>query len=349
VTVGSNPADQEKQRQQAMMLDRRAILAAGLFAGLAATGAASQTPPPIASKGLPPGLPQPSETIDLWPGGAPGAPAKALVETVDERSTDTLVTDRAVWGISRPRLIVFRPDRPNGAAVLLTPGGGYRWVVVDKEGYEMARWLTARGLTAFVLFYRLPGEGWSTGPNTPLADAQRAMRLIRHRARDFAIDPERVAAMGFSAGGHVCADLATRFAASVYAPVDAADQLSARPVCAAPIYPVVSMDPAIAHAGSRALLLGPSPTTALEAAHSPDRNVPADAPPHFLLHAEDDDAVPIENSLRLHAALKARRIRVEAHFFEHGGHGFGLRKAIGKPVETWPDLWRAWARTTDLG
>jgi acetyl esterase/lipase len=349
VTVGSNPADQEEQRRQAVMLDRRAILAAGLFAGLAATGAASQTPPPIASKRLPPGLPQPSETIDLWPGGAPGAPAKALVETVDERSTDTLVTDRAVWGISRPRLVVFRPDRPNGAAVLLTPGGGYRWVVVDKEGYEMARWLAARGFTAFVLFYRLPGEGWSSGPNTPLADAQRAMRLIRHRARDFAIDPERVAAMGFSAGGHVCADLATRFAASVYAPVDAADRLSARPVCAAPIYPVVSMAPAIAHAGSRALLLGPSPTAALEAAHSPDRNVPADAPPHFLLHAEDDDAVPIENSLRLHAALKARRIRVEAHFFEHGGHGFGLRKAIGKPVEAWPDLWRAWARTTDLG
>lgn len=333
-----------------MRSDRRSILGAGLAAcALGWTRASAQTPPPIAESGLPPGLPQPSETIDLWPKGAPGLPAKALVETVNERSTDTLVTDRAVFGITRPRMAVFRPDRPNGAAVLLTPGGGYRWVVVDKEGYEMARWLAARGFTAFVLFYRLPGEGWVNGPDVALADAQRAMRLIRHRARDFAIDPERVGAMGFSAGGHVCADLAVRFAAKVYDPVDAADPLSAKPVCAAPIYPVISMDPAIAHAGSRTLLLGPDPTPALEAAHSPDRLVPTDAPPFFLLHAEDDDAVPVANTLRLHAALADKGIRREMHLFEHGGHGFGLRKAVGKPVESWPELWRNWARTTGLG
>lgn len=331
-----------------MTIDRRSLIAAGLVAGLA-NRAGAQTPPPVSLKGQPPGLPQPSETIDLWPAGAPGAPTKALVETVDERSTDSLVTDRAVYGISRPRMAVFRPDRPNGATVLITPGGGYRWVVVDKEGYEMARWLTARGFTAFVLFYRLPGEDWASGPDTPLADAQRAMRLIRHRARDFAIDPEQVAAMGFSAGGHVCADLAARFAARVYDPVDAADKLSAKPHSAAPCYPVVSMDAAIAHPGSRALLLGPNPSPEREAAHSPDRNVPADAPPHFLLHAEDDEVVPVDNTLRLHAALRVRKVPVEMHLFANGGHGFGLRKAIGKPVEAWPDLWRAWARTVGLG
>lgn len=246
-------------------------------------------------------------------------------------------------------MAVFRPDRPNGAAVLLMPGGGYRWVVVDKEGYEMGRWLAARGFTAFVLFYRLPGEGWAAGPDVALSDAQRAMRLIRYRARASAIEPERVAAMGFSAGGHLCADLATRFATATYAPVDAADGLSARPVCAAPIYPVVSMDPAVAHAGSRALLLGPDPSAEHERAHSPDRNVPADAPPFFLLHAEDDDAVPAENTVRLRAALKARGVRVETHLFGHGGHGFGLRKTVGKPVEAWPDLWRNWARGAGLG
>ena len=332
-----------------MGLDRRSLIAAGLALGVTAR-AGAQTPPPVATgKAQPPGLPQPVETIDLWPKGAPGPPSKPLTETVDERSTDALVTDRAVYGISRPRMAVFRPDRPNGAAVLLTPGGGYRWVVVDKEGYEMARWLAARGFTAFVLFYRLPGEGWAAGADVALADAQRAMRLIRHRARDFSLDPERVAAMGFSAGGHVCADLAARFAALVYEPVDAADRLSAKPVCVAPVYPVVSMDPAIAHPGSRALLLGANPTAEIEASHSPDRNVPADAPPHFLLHAEDDDVVPVENTLRLHAALKARKARVELHLFEHGGHGFGLRKAVGKPVEAWAELWRNWARTTGLG
>lgn len=331
-----------------MEFDRRRLIAAGLAAGVVSP-ALAQTPPPAAGKALPPGLPQPVETIDLWPGGAPGMPARPPVETVDERSTDPLVSDRAVHGIARPRMAVFRPDRPNGAAVMITPGGGYRWVVVDKEGYEMARWLTARGFTAFVLFYRLPGEGWAAGPDVALSDAQRAMRLVRHRARDFAIDPERIAAMGFSAGGHVCADLAVRFAVPTYAAVDAADRLSARPFCAAPLYPVVSMDPGIAHPGSREKLLGASPTPAAEAAHSPDRNVGADAPPHFLLHAEDDDVVPVDNTLRLHAALRARKVPVEMHLFANGGHGFGLRKAVGKPVEAWPELWRAWARTVGLG
>ena len=329
-------------------LDRRSLIAAGLALGIAGR-AGAQTLPPAASQPVPPGLPDPVETIDLWPTGAPSAPAQPLAETVNERSTDPLVSDRAVYGISRPRMAVFRPDRPNGAAVLIMPGGGYKWVVVDKEGYEMARWLAARGFTAFVLFYRLPGEGWASGPDTPLADAQRAMRLIRHRARDFALQSDRVAAMGFSAGGHVCASLSTRFAAAVYRPVDAADRLSARPFCAAPIYPVVSMDPAIAHPGSRQLLLGPAPSAEQEAAYSPDRTVPADAPPHFLLHAEDDDAVPVENTLRLRAALKARGIRVETHLFTPGGHVFGLRTALGKRVVVWPYLWRAWARTTGLG
>jgi acetyl esterase/lipase len=328
----------------------RRTLIAGSFAAAALAPAITetaraQTPPPTAGRALPPGLPQPTETIDLWPKGPPAKLKAPLTETVNERSTDALVTDRAVFGVTRPRLAVFRPDRPNGAAVMITPGGGYKWIVVDKEGYEMARWLTARGFTAFVLFYRLPGEGWSSGPDTSLADAQRAMRLIRYRARDFAIDPERVAAMGFSAGGHLCADLAGRFAAEVYRAQDVADTLSAKPFCAAPIYPVVSMDPAIAHAGSRDLLLGPSPTAALEAAHSPDRTVPADAPPHFLVHAEDDNVVPVENTVRLRAALKARNIPLEMHLFANGGHGFGLRRAMGKPVEAWPDLWRAWART----
>ncbi|MCR2833163.1 alpha/beta hydrolase [Parerythrobacter lacustris] len=333
-----------------MRSDRRAILGAGLFATLfGASLGRAQTAPPMAKGASPPGLPQPVETIDLWPQGAPGMPATPPAEQVTERSEDALVTDRAVLGITKPRMAVFQPDRPNGAAVLLIPGGGYRHVVVDKEGYEMARWLTARGFTAFVLFYRLPYDGWAAGSDLCLSDAQRSMRLIRHRHAEFAIDPERVAAMGFSAGGHLCADLATRFAARTYTPVDAADSLSAKPVCAAPIYPVVSMTLPDAHPGSRERLLGANPTPAMEAAHSPDRNVPGDAPPFFILHAEDDDVVPVQNSLLLRAALKAKAIRVEMHLFEHGGHGFGLRKAVGKPVEVWPDLWRGWARTAGLG
>lgn len=333
-----------------MKSDRRSLLTAGLLiSALAAGRLGAQTAPPTANGPLPPGLPQPTETIDLWPDGAPGFPDKPPVESTVERSTDELVSDRAVLGITVPRLAVFRPDRPNGAAVLLIPGGGYRHVVVDKEGYEMARWLTARGYTAFVLFYRLPYDGWAAGPDVCLSDAQRAMRLIRHRHTQFALDPERVAAMGFSAGGHLCADLATRFAAKTYAPVDDADGLSAKPICAAPIYPVISMSAPAAHPGSRERLIGADASSALEAAHSPHRNVPADAPPFFILHAQDDDVVPVANSVMLHEALKKEGARVEMHLFEHGGHGFGLRKAVGKPVEVWPELWRAWARTTGLG
>ena len=320
--------------------------------GLAATGMAGaafgQTPPPATGGALPAGLPQPTETIDLWPKGAPGAPAGGLKETVNERSTDPQLTDRAVFGISRPRMAVFRPFRPNGAAVLITPGGGYRWVVVDKEGYELGRWLSARGYTVFVLFYRLPGEGWSAGPNVVLQDSQRAMRLIRHRAASFGIDPERVAAMGFSAGGHACADLAARFATSVYDAVDQADSLSARPFVAAPIYPVISMSAPMAHAGSREKLIGATASAALETAHSPHLNIPANAPPHFILHAEDDDVVPVENALVLRAALRAKNIPIETHLFTHGGHGFGLRKTVGKPVEVWPDLFATWAHSQGL-
>jgi acetyl esterase/lipase len=327
------------------MIDRRMLMGATLAAGLAGR-ASAQTPLPAKGGALPPGLPQPAETIDLWPKGAPGAPKVALIETVNERSTDPQLTDRAVFGISRPRMAVFRPDIPNGAAVLVTPGGGYRWVVVDKEGYEIARHLSARGFTVFVLFYRLPGEGWAAGPDVALSDAQRAMRLIRHRAAHYGVDPERVCAMGFSAGGHVCADLVARFATKTYAPVDAADALSPRPLCAAPIYPVVSMIPPDAHPGSRKLLIGDD--VRLQAAHSPHLNIAADSPPCFIVHAEDDDVVPVANSLKFRDALKNKGIAVESHFFANGGHGFGLRKAVGKPIGIWPELFVNWARTTGL-
>lgn len=334
-----------------MRSDRRSLLVAGLtLSAVGGTRAWAQTPPPRVADGLlPPGLPQPIETLDLWPGGVPGTPSVLPTERTVERSGDSLVNDRAVSGIAVPRMAVFRPMRPNGTAVLLMPGGGYRHVVVDKEGYEMGRWLAARGFTAFVLFYRLPGDGWKAGPNTPLCDAQRAIRLIRFNSDRFGVDSERVATMGFSAGGHLCADLATRFEANVYQPVDGADDLSARPLCAAPIYPVVSMKREIAHAGSRRLLLGSeSPAEELERRHSPDQNVPENAPPFFLLHAEDDDAVPVENTLVMRAALKRRSVPVETHLFESGGHGFGLRKAMGKPVGIWPELWLEWARTRSL-
>ncbi|WP_448502936.1 alpha/beta hydrolase [Sphingomonas sp.] len=324
------------------MMDRRALLTLGVGAGAGALAMPlrAQTAPPIAP-GVGPAITDPHETIDLWPDGAVTPPSD-LVERAVQRATDPATSDRYVLGVTRPRLVVFRPVKTNGRAVLVTPGGGYRWIVVDKEGYELGRWLSARGYTVFILFYRLPGEGWADRANVPLADAQRAMRIVRSRASAYGFDPERVAATGFSAGGHLCADLATRFADPVYAPVDAADRLSARPWAAAPIYPVVSMTAPAAHAGSREHLIGPHATPAIEAAHSPHRNVPDDAPPFFLLHAEDDEVVPVANTLLLREALRGRAIPVDCHLFASGGHGFGLRGTVGKPVAIWPELFDRW-------
>lgn len=327
------------------MIDRRAAIVGTLGVTLLSGTAEAQTPPPVAPGKPAPALPEPHETIDLWPGGAPGMPARPSVETVVERSTDPALNDRVITGIARPRLVVFRPRVANGAAVLITPGGGYARIAIDKEGYELGRWLSAHGFTVFVLFYRLPGEGWAAGPDVALSDAQRAMRLIRARARDFAVSPERVAAMGFSAGGHLCADLVTRFDAKTYAPVDDADALSARPAVAALVYPVMSMRAPLAHAGSRTLLLGKNASPALEDAHSPNLYVRPNGPPCFLVAAEDDDSVPVENTLLFRAALKAAKVPVETHLFTKGGHGFGLRRVSGMPAEIWPELFLNWATT----
>jgi acetyl esterase/lipase len=311
-----------------MELDRRTLMLGSLAAGVAA-----QTPVPA----------EPDTTVALWPGEAPGAPAVLPVEEVRERSADPAYNDRILLHPARPRMAVFRPARPNGAQVLIMPGGGYNWVVIDKEGFEMARWLSARGVTAHVLFYRLPQEGWAAGPDTPLADAQRAMRLIRARALG-----EKICAIGFSAGGHVCADLVARFDTAIYAPLDAADRLTARPDAAAPIYPVVAMHGPFAHAASRANLIGTNASAALEAAHAPDRHITAAAPPCFLLHAEDDTTVPVQNTLMLRDALKAHGVATETHLFADGGHGFGLRLARGHAVEHWPELYFAWGRRQGL-
>ena len=328
-----------------MTVDRRTAILGTLGSALIADRASAQTGvPAVSGPSLPLVLSEPSETIDLWPKGAPGMPAQPPVETTVERSKDPTRNDRAVVGVSKPRLAVFRPKKPNGASLVAFPGGGYVRMAIDKEGYEIGRLLAAKGFTVFVLFYRLPGEGWADRANVPLQDAQRAMRLIRANAGKYGLDPTRVAAMGFSAGGHLCADLVARFATKTYEPVDAADQLSARPMIAAPIYPVVSMALSVAHAGSRSVLLGDNPSDEAMREHSPDLNVKPDSPPCFLCAAEDDATVPTANILLLHAALRAAKVPVEMHLFEQGGHGFGLRGMVGKPGAAWPDLFLAWAK-----
>jgi acetyl esterase/lipase len=277
------------------------------------------------------------EVIALWPAGAPGGEHVTAVEQVVERATPPALRDRYIEHVRRPTLVVFKPAHPAGASLLMAPGGGYRWVVMDKEGYEAAERFAAAGLTVYVLAYRLPGDHWAAGPDVVLQDAQRALRLIRARAGG-----GPVGVIGFSAGGHVAGMLALKFDKPVYAPADAADRLSARPDFAVLMYPVATMRDPFVHTGSRAELLGPSPTAADEAAWSLESNARPDAPPTFIVHALDDTSVPPENSLQLLAALGAAKVPVEAHFFEEGGHGFGIRYAVGKPAAAWPDLVLAW-------
>ncbi|WP_211115274.1 alpha/beta hydrolase [Nitrospirillum amazonense] len=293
------------------------------------------------------GLPTP---FPIWPAGVgPGSEGVTVQETVVERSADPAAWhDRYTVGITRPHLSLYRPAHPNGTALLVMPGGGYRRVVVDKEGDEIGRRLSAAGVTVFVLTYRLPGrlpgDGHVHAADVPLRDAQRAMRLIRARAAEWGVDPHKVGAMGLSAGGHVAGSLGTRYDTPVYTPQDAADRLSARPDFLALVYPVVSMDPAIAHQGSRAQLLGDNPTPAQDAAYSTERAVTAQTPPTFLLHADDDPSVPVENSLRFYAALHAAKVPAELHIFQKGGHGFGIRGVARLPAAAWPDLYIAWVR-----
>jgi acetyl esterase/lipase len=258
-------------------------------------------------------------------GAAPGAPP-----------------DRFVDQVGRPTLSRYRPENPDGSAVILAPGGGYVREYLDREAGETAQYLAARGVTAFVLRYRLPGEGWQDRPNVPLQDAQRAMRLVRAGAARFGLDPLRVGFMGFSAGGHVSASLATRFGAKVYDAVDGADAIDARPAFCGLLYPVVTMG-AGAHIGSRDHLLGPDPSPDQIAAYSCEKHVSGDAPPAFLCLAADDPLVPpLENSLAMFAAVRAAKVPTEMHVFEEGGHGFGIARMAGKPGAVWPDLFMRW-------
>ena len=319
-----------------MTLNRRTALG---LAALAATARPAAARTPVSPQIAPP---DPTEIIRLWPGLAPGGERVTVTPEVTERSTDPAFHDRFARYTTDPILTVLRPDRPNGASLLLIPGGGYRWAVVDKEGLDCARVFAAAGVTCFVLRYRLPGDGWSAGPDAPLQDAQRALRLIRAQAVAQGLDPTRVAVLGASAGGHLAGMLTAR-ADVTYAAVDEADAGSHRPDLSILLYPVATMADPHVHAGSRRELLGETPTPEAIARYSLERMDWIGCPPTFLLHAMDDASVPVANSLQLLAALRAATVPCEAHLFEMGGHGFGIRLIAGKPAAVWPQLALAWA------
>ncbi len=277
------------------------------------------------------------QEVLLWP----GSENIILDETITERSNDPAVSDRIIKGIISPSLQVFLPENPTGTAVLICPGGGYGYLAYDKEGVDIARWLNASGVTAFILKYRLPGEGHKNGRDVPLQDAQRAMRMIRSGARQWNIEPQKIGVMGFSAGGHLASMLGTCFDREVYPPQDSVDTISARPDFMVLLYPVISMDSAITHSGSRENLLGRSPNADVIKNYSGDLQVTSSTPPTFIALASDDTAVIPENSLCFYRALLASGVPAELHAFQQGGHGFCIRNARG-PVSRWTGLCEHW-------
>lgn len=307
-----------------------------------AAAAAAQDATPYASD--PGAVPwPPKDRFPLWPGRPPGAPARPIVPNW---TMNNAPPNRELWirGVAMPEVHVFRAAHPDGSSLLAIPGGGYEFLSVQNEGIDAAERFNAERTTVFVLTYRLPAEGWSNRSLAPIQDAQRAMRLIRARAAELKIDPARLGVIGFSAGGHLAADLAVSHAARTYAPIDAADALPARPAFAGLVYPVTTMAIGLTHGGSRDNLLGPNPSAQLIAARSPLNHVDAATPPCFLVHAFDDGTVPVADSLAWITACKKANVSVEAHLLAEGGHGFGFGLRRDNPGSRWPGLFALWVR-----
>jgi acetyl esterase/lipase len=274
--------------------------------------------------------------IPLWPEGVPGAkPGIGQEKSEDGR----------IWNVSEPTLTYFAPavDKPNGTAVIICPGGAYQRLSTDREGIQYARWLGTLGVSSFVLKYRMQ----EFGHPAPLQDGLRAVRLVRSRAAEFGVDPARLGVMGSSAGGHLAATAGTLFeheAGRTGSPLDA---VSARPDFLLLMYPVISMDDPIAHAGSRQALLGSEPSPERLQLMSLEKQVTPATPPTLLIHTQADQSVPIENSIRFFQALTRAGVPAEFYAFEHGSHGMGMKAEFGT-ASAWPQRVAEWLRERGL-
>jgi acetyl esterase/lipase len=283
-------------------------------------------------------------TLKLWPEGIPGSKTDpSYVEKITITDGKTIRCEKVVT----PDLTVFlpAPEKSNGAAVMICPGGGYGALAFDHEGNAIAKWLNDNGIAGIILKYRLPSDQIMKDKSVgPLQDAQEAMRIIRRHASEWKIDPKRIGVIGFSAGGHLASTISTHYAEKVY---DVKDDISARPDFSLLIYPVVSMDTLITHRGSRNNLLGIKPDDDQVRRFSNELQITAETPPAFLVHSSDDDAVPAMNSIGYYKGLQKNKIPAELHIFQKGGHGYGL--AIGRGTESsWPDLCITWLKAIGL-
>lgn len=264
------------------------------------------------------------QVIPLWDSVAPGSENYEGKEDLTQESPDPRPT-RRLSGVSQPTLKIFKPKDGNvtRTAVLVFPGGGYEYLSIDKEGDNMARWFAERGVMGITVAYRHGGE-MHEHP-VPLNDGHRAIELVRQYADDWDLDPNRIGAIGFSAGGHMAASVATH------------GDANQRPNFVALIYPVISMREGTTHRGSRINLLGMQPKDSIVAMLSCDEQVDELSPPAFLAHSTNDGAVPVENSIQYYNACRKAKIDCELHVYPKGGHGYGMRRGPNwaEALEIW--------------
>jgi acetyl esterase/lipase len=270
-------------------------------------------------------------TLDVWPGQPPGEKGDVGAETVLEQKPGEKQVKR-ITNVSRPTITLYRPakEKDTGAAVLICPGGGYNILAWDLEGEEVAAWLNSLGVTGVVLKYRVPrrpGQAKDQPPVGPMQDAQRALSLVRSKAAEWGIDPQRVGILGFSAGGHLAASTSTNFDKRAYEPADEVDRASCRPDFAVLIYPAYL----VSKEGD---------------ALAPEVRVSEKTPPTFLAHAGDDRISPV-NSVQFYLALKKAGVPAELHVYASGGHGFGLRPTA-QPCSRWNERCGEWLRNRGL-
>lgn len=268
--------------------------------------------------------------LPIWPGAVPDEPANMPAEHNDpDNHLIAGLPYVRITDVSSPTITFYKAQGKNsGAAVLVFPGGAYKVLAMDLEGTEICQWLNSIGVNCVLLKYRVPDSGpYPTSPRA-LEDAQRAMGLVRERAAEWGIDPNRLGVMGFSAGAHLAVAVSNHYEKRLYEPTDAADQLSCRPDFAVVIYPGYL---ALSEQGF---------------AVNPDIQPTAQTPPTFLAQAEDDP-VHVENSLVYFEELKKAGVPAELHVYTHGGHGYGLRKT-GMPISHWPSLVEKWLQSLNM-
>lgn len=282
-----------------------------------------------------------NQIISLWQDAVPNQ------KNTTEKEQETIKENGILWitNVQNPMLEVFEPSKINktGMAVIICPGGGYGGLAYDLEGTDIAKWYNSKGITAFVLKYRLPNSNSILKRHeAPLQDLQRAIQYVRFHSEKWHISKQKIGIMGFSAGGHLAASAGTQFNKHLTVKSEI-NNTSMRPDFMILMYPVISMNLTITHQGSRDNLLGKNPEESLVKYFSNELQVTKNTPQTFIVHAGNDDLVPVENSVLFYQALQDAKVPAEIHIYPKGGHGFGLGIGNGA-IESWTERLHDWLK-----